>query len=168
MIAVLLSGHFDVIYRGEKASLEVDSRPVPWEKLFGGPIHVGRIHLDPGMHRVKIGDRMVQLCVALNEIEHDGPSDWRIHRVHTMSPEKDRCAECHDAETEGDRMIVGKVLSPYMCTACHTDRDVKLTHQELIQPLKSCDTCHLLHGSPYPSLLKAPQAEIQKQYAAVK
>lgn len=171
--AVLLSGNLDVIYQGDKyqgdkATLEVDSRPVPWEEFYGGPIRVGHVHLSPGMHRVKIGDRNVQLCVALNEMEHDGPSDWKIQHIHTMSAEKDRCAECHDAETRNGRMIVGKALIPELCVACHTDSEVKDTHEELIKPLKSCDNCHIMHGSPNDSLLKAPKAQIRKEYAAKK
>ena len=166
--SVLLSGHLDVIYRGDQKDLEVDSRPVAWEEFYNTPIHVGHLHLSPGMHRVKIGDRQVQLCVALNEMEHDGPSDWKIHRAHTMSAEKDRCAECHDADEREGRLIVGKVLSPDSCTACHTAGDLKETHQELIQPLKPCQTCHVLHGSPYKHLLKAPESQIREKYGAEK
>ena len=166
--SVLLSGRFDVIYRGEAASLEVDSRPVPWEESYVAPIHVGHLRLSPGIHRVKIGDRKIQLCVALNEMEHDGPSDWQIHRTHTMSAEKDRCAECHDTETRETRMIVGEVRTPNSCMACHTGKEVEEIHQELIQPLKPCQTCHALHGSPYPYLLKASEAQIRKQWGAEK
>ncbi len=166
--SVLLSGHLDIIYRGDQANLEVDSRPVDWEESYNAPIHVGHLHLSPGMHQVRIGDHKVQLCVALNEMEHDGPSDWKIHRVHTMSAEKDRCAECHDADEREGRLVVGKVLTPDSCTACHTDSDLKEPHQELIQPLKPCQTCHALHGSPYKHLLKAPETLIRKKYAAHK
>jgi hypothetical protein len=166
--AVLLSGHLDIIYRGDQANLEVDSRPVNWEESYNAPIHVGHLHLSPGMHHVKIGDHKVQLCVALNEMEHDGPSDWKIHRVHTMSAEKDRCAECHDADEREGRVIVGKVLTPDSCTACHTDSDLKEPHQELVQPLKPCQTCHALHGSPYKHLLKSPEPLIRKKYGAAK
>ena len=166
--SVLLSGHLDVIYQGDKADLEIDSRPVAWEDFYNAPVHVGHIHLSPGMHQVKIGDRSVQLCVALNEMEHDGPSDWQIHRVHTMSTEKDRCAECHDTETQDERLVVGKVLIPDSCAACHTESDLEEPHQELIQPLKPCQTCHALHGSPYKHLLKAPESLIRKKYGAAK
>ncbi len=166
--AVLLSGNIDVIYRGDKAELEVNSRSVAWEEFYDAPVRVGHVHLSPGIHRVKVGDRSVRLCVALNEMEHDGPSHWKIHRVHTMSAEKDRCAECHDAENREGRMLVGKVSIPDSCMTCHTDREVKDTHQELIQPLKSCDTCHAMHGSPYASLLKAPKTQIQKEYGVAK
>ncbi len=166
--SVLLSGNFDVIYCGGEATLEIDSRPIPWEESYVSPIRVGHVHLSPGVHRVKIGDRNVQLCVALNEMEHDAPSDWQIHRVHTMSAEKDRCAECHDAESQDKRVIVGKVLIPDSCMTCHTEREVKEIHHEFIQPLKSCQTCHTLHGSPHPSLLNAPAAQIRKEHAAAR
>jgi doubled CXXCH motif protein len=166
--AVLLSGHLDVIYRGNKTELEVDSRPVSWEESYDAPIHVGHLHLSPGMHRVKIGDRNVQLCVALNEMEHDGPSDWKIYRAHTMSSEKDRCAECHDADTQDGRMVVGKLMAPDSCMACHTQSEVKKPHADFIQPLKPCQTCHALHGSPYKHLLKAPEAQIRKQHVVQK
>ena len=166
--SVLLSGHLDVIYQGAEADLEVDSRPVQWEDLYDAPVHVGHIHLSPGMHHLKVGDRNVQLCVALNEMEHDGPSDWKIHRVHTMSTEKDRCAECHDVETRDGRLGVGKVLIPDSCTACHTANELEEHHQELVQPLKPCQTCHALHGSPYKNLLKAPESLIRQKYGAAK
>lgn len=166
--SVLLSGHFDVIYRGDDAPLQVDSHPMPWEDAYDAPIHVGHVHLSPGMHRVTIGDRKVQLCVALNEMEHDGPSDWKIYRSHTMSAEKDRCAECHDVQTDKNRMIVGKPLAPESCLACHTDTEVKEIHEDLIQPLKPCQTCHALHGSPNEHLLKAPVAQIRKEYGVAK
>lgn len=166
--SVLLSGHLDVIYRGDQADLEVDSRPVDWEEFYGAPIHVGHLHLSPGIHRVKIGDQKVQLCVALNEMEHDGPSDWKIYRAHTMSAERDRCAECHDAEPQEGHVAVGKVLIPDSCMACHTNDEVKETHQDVVQPLKPCQTCHALHGSPFQHLLKAPESQIREQYGVKK
>ncbi|MHB8899988.1 MAG: cytochrome c3 family protein [Thermoguttaceae bacterium] len=166
--AVMLSGNFDVIYRGSEAALAVDSRPVPWEDAYVDPIHVGRVRLNPGMHQVQIGDRKVQLCVALNEMEHEGPADWPIHRIHTMSAEKDRCAECHDTQSRESRFVVGDVMVPDSCMTCHADKEVKEVHQELVQPLPVCSTCHILHGSPNPSLLRAPAGEIRRQYGAPK
>lgn len=166
--SVLLSGHLDVIYRGGQAELEVDSHPVAWEECYDAPIHVGHLHLSPGVHRVQVGDQKVQLCVALNEMEHDGPSDWKIYRAHTMSAEKDRCAECHDAEPREGRLNVGRVLTPDSCMACHTTDEVKDTHEDIIQPLKPCQTCHALHGTPFPHLLKAPESQIRKQYGVQK
>jgi hypothetical protein len=164
--AVLLSGRFDVIYRGTDAPLEVDSRPVAWEDDYDAPVRVGNVRLSPGMHQVQIGEQKIELCIALNEMEHDGPSDWKIFRAHQMSNERDRCAECHETETREGRMVVEQVLAPDSCMACHTAGEVKEPHQDFIQPLESCQTCHLLHGSPYPSLLKAPKAQIRKKFAA--
>lgn len=163
--SVLLSGQLDVIYRGEKkAKLKVDSRDVPWEQLYDKPVQVGHLHLSPGIHRLQVGDLKVQTCVALNEMEYDAPSDWKIYRVHTMSAEKDRCAECHDAETRDGRMVVGPAIIPDLCMACHTESEVADTHKEIVQPLKSCDTCHVMHGTPYDHILKAPEAQIREKY----
>jgi predicted CXXCH cytochrome family protein len=166
--SVVLSGHFDVIYRGCDSSLKVDSKPVDWGDDMASPVRVLRLHLTPGMHSVEIGEKKIEVCVALNELEHDGPSDWKIFRSHSMGNDEERCGDCHDTESHQDQIQVGKPLIPDACISCHTAGDTKETHQALIQPLKLCHTCHAMHGSPNPSLLKAPKAEILKKYAAPK
>lgn len=166
--AVLLSGNLDVIYRGDEAELKVNSQAVPWQETYEAPIHVGHLHLSPGIHRLKIGDRQRLFCVALNEMEHDGPSEWKLHHVHTMSNEKDRCAECHDTATSNGRIAVKKALVPNSCTSCHTTDEIGEAHERLSRPLESCDACHRVHGSPYEFLLRAPKAKILEKYGAEK
>ena len=163
--AVLMSGNLDVIYRGDDVPLKVDSQVKSWESSYASPVRVGRLRLSPGMHRLEIGDRRIQLCVALNEMEHDGPSDWRIHKLHTMSPDDGRCAECHETKSNGQRLSVGQVRMPQACLDCHKPDELNETHRPLPVPPADCRRCHALHGSPFPSLLKAPKEKILDEFA---
>ena len=164
--SVRLSGHIDVIYRGQPLPLEVDAKPVEWEPDFAAPVQVGHLHLSPGMHQLKIGDESVEFCVALNELEHDAPSEWQIHRTHTMSNDEDRCAECHKTEDRNGKIRVGLLDVPQRCMDCHEPDELAEPHQDFLEPLPKCNTCHALHGSPYEALLNAPEKLIREKYGA--
>lgn len=163
--AVLMSGNLDVIYRGEDAPLKVDSQVTSWDSAYTSPVRVGHLHLSPGVHRLEIGDRRIQLCVALNEMEHDGPADWQIHKSHTMGSDVKRCAECHETRSNEAGLSVGQPRAPQACMDCHRTEEVKRTHQAFTDPPADCRQCHVLHGSPFPSLLKAPKQKILDQFA---
>lgn len=165
--AVLMSGNLDVIYRGGDTSLKVDSQPKDWDPNYASPVRVGHLHLSPGMHRLEIGERRILFCVALNEMEHDGPSDWPIHKLHTMSHEADRCTECHQTQPSGNRLAVGLARIPQACMECHRQDELKEPHQPFASLPADCRQCHALHGSPFPSLLKAPKQKILDQFTRV-
>lgn len=164
--SVLLSGRFDVIYRGEEVPLRVNSQERDWESSYASPVRVGHLRLSPGMHRLQIGDQSVEVCVALNEMEHDGPSDWPISRSHPMSPEEDRCADCHRTKWLDERLVVEQVRSPESCLGCHRAGDLEEPHEPFGGVPKDCRECHVLHASPYRPLLKAPRSKILEQHSA--
>ena len=157
--AVLLSGSFDVIWKGEGGALEVDGRPREWEP-FQPPLHVAHLRLSPGMHELRIGDRRRQLVVALNEEEHDGPDDWPQLRQHQMNTNENRCGDCHETSKQLDRTAVGELRSPHACLECHEPVDFEITHSHPLKPIEHCETCHALHGSPHKGLLKAPAKKL--------
>ena len=61
--AVLLSGHFDVIVRAEKADLVIDGRPQAWE-AFAPPVHVLHVSLDPGPHKLEAAGQTREFVVT--------------------------------------------------------------------------------------------------------
>ena len=164
--AVLLSGSIDVICKTDKPDFEIDSRKHEWE-FCGNPVRVARVRLFPGMHELRIGDKRIEVVVALNEDEHDGPADWKIQRTHKMENEPARCKACHEVDKKGGRVSVGKLKSNGACLKCHEAGDLKEDHPGITKPLEDCQTCHVLHGSPHKSLLKAPKLELLAEAADV-
>ena len=162
--AVLLSGNIDVICKTDKPDFEIDSQKHEWE-FVGKPIRVARVRLFPGMHELKIGDEKIEVVVALNEDEHDGPAEWKIQRSHKMDKGAARCKACHEVEKKDGQVSVGKLKSHEACLKCHEADDLKEEHPGIAKPLENCQTCHILHGSPYKSLLKAPKRELLAEYA---
>jgi predicted CXXCH cytochrome family protein len=157
--AVLLSGNIDVICKTDKPNFEIDSQKHEWE-FCGDPIRVARVRLFPGMHELKIGDKKIEIVVALNEDEHDGPADWKIQRSHKMDNDPSRCQACHEVDKKGGHLSVGKLKSHEACAKCHEAPNLKKDHPGITRPLENCQTCHALHGSPHKSLLKAPKLEL--------
>lgn len=156
--AVLMSGNFDVIVKGPCGPLQIDGRSVAW-KGFKPPIHVARVGLPPGWHELKIGDRQLDVVVALNQEEHDGPSNWPHVKSHTMSADANRCADCHESDETDGCVSVGDLKDQSACFECHDEDEFETIHLRPFDPAESCRKCHALHGSSRPSLLK-PSVEI--------
>ena len=157
--AVLLSGHIDVICKTDKPNFEIDSQKHEWE-FRGNPVRVARVRLFPGMHELKIGDKKIEVVVALNEDEHDGPADWKIQRSHKMENDPARCQACHEVDKKCGHVSVGKFKSHQACLKCHETADLKEEHPGIAKALEDCQTCHTIHGSPHKPLLKAPKGKL--------
>jgi predicted CXXCH cytochrome family protein len=157
--AVLLSGSIDVICETDQAEFEIDAKPHEWE-AFEGPVRAARVRLMPGLHELRIGQQLVEVVVALNEDEHDGPSDWKIYRTHEMDSDPTRCEDCHEAEEHDGRIEVGELKSFEACLECHTPIEFEEVHAHILEPLEACQMCHVLHGSPIKKLLKAPMRKL--------
>ena len=157
--AVLLSGSIDLICKTDKPDFEIDSQKHEWE-FFGKPIRVARVRLFPGIHELKIGDKKIEVVVALNEDEHDGPSNWKIQRSHKMDSDPSRCQACHEVSKKGGQVSVGELKGHEACLKCHTPIDFEVAHSHILEPLEACQMCHALHGSPHKSLLKAPMRKL--------
>ena len=157
--AVLLSGSFDVIIKAGEATLEVNGKPQEWEP-FEHPLHVAHLRLAPGIHELQFGRRRREIVVAMNEVEHDGPADWAIHRRHPMNTDQDRCSDCHETTEKQGRIAVGKPKSHEACFECHTSVDFDVTHSHPLEPIQHCEICHALHGSDREGLLKAPAKQL--------
>ncbi len=164
--AALLSGSFDVIVKADRPeladrlTLELGRQEVAWDKAYGGPVRVARLRLAPGVYELKVGDRVVRFGVALNEQEHDGPPQWPVVRSHTMEPDPDRCAACHENSSDTGQIRIGALRSYKACFGCHRSVEFELRHAHPLQPLENCQTCHALHGSSRKALLKAPVKQL--------
>lgn len=153
--AVLMSGTFDVICRTDADTLEVNGQAVQWDEFFS-PVRVARLRLPPGVYEIRVGDRKLDVVVAMNEKEHDGPEDWRYHYRHRLKSTAARCGDCHETERQDGQTSVGDLKSHEACMKCHTEIDFEVTHSHILEPLQECWMCHSLHGSTSKSLLKAP------------
>jgi predicted CXXCH cytochrome family protein len=160
--AVLMSGRIDVIIKSPDGKLEVDGEPCAAEP-FQSPLQVKRLWLDPGMHEIRAGDQRVEFVVALNEIEHDGPSDWKIVRSHPIEPGDDRCGVCHETERKDGLLEVIGIPSDETCLDCHTASKVEAIHPHAMELVQSCRLCHVIHGSLHKRLLKAPAKDLCDQ-----
>lgn len=157
--SVLLSNSIDVICKfagEEEPALVIDGEPAEWDPIVGSTRAV-RVRLEPGVHELKVGDQEVRCVVAINELDHDGPSDWPIQRSHYISRKEDRCARCHETEQQNELINVGQFKGPETCIECHDLTDFEANHMHVYQPLEACHSCHAIHGSTEEeALLKAP------------
>lgn len=160
--AVLMSGRIDIIAQLPEGKLEVDGEPCPSEP-FQSPLQVARIWLDPGRHEIRAAGRRTEFVVALNEMEHDGPSDWKIVRSHPIEPGEDRCGDCHETESRNGLLEVIGIPSDETCLDCHTAGKVESIHPHAVELLQSCQSCHTMHGALHRRLLKAPAKELCDQ-----
>jgi len=157
--AVLLSGSFDVITKAGEGTLKVDGTPRQWGP-FKPPIRVAPVGLDPGLHELKIGNRRLEVVVALNAEEHDGPADWEVFERHSIGDGQDRCADCHKTERQDGQIAVGELMPYTACFGCHDSVEFDVTHSHPLEPLEHCQMCHALHGSSRKGLLKAPVKQL--------
>lgn len=152
--AVLMVGTFYVIVKGGEGDLFVDGQRQSWE-AFAPPLRVAKVGLYPGLHEIRVGRRTIRFSVALNEEEFEGPRDWPIYRLHTISAHE-QCGACHVVGRSGDGLTSLEGLrGPSACFACHRRTDFEARHSHPFSPLEHCQNCHALHGSPRKSLLKA-------------
>ena len=152
--AVLLSGTFDVITKTSTQALQLDGRPLKSEP-FEPPLRVAHVGVSPGWHELRVGDRLIEFVVAMNEEEHDGPADWPIHRRHPMNADADRCSDCHETTARNGHTLVGDLRSHEACFECHQLAEHEDIHDFPLEDHESCQMCHAVHGSNGPSLLKA-------------
>jgi len=151
--AVLLVGTFYVIVKGE-GELFVDGQRQPWEP-FAPPLRVAKVGLYPGLHEIRVGRRTISFSVALNEEEFEGPRNWPLYRLHTISAHQ-QCEACHVvSRSAGGLASIEGLKGPSACFACHRRTDFEARHSHPFPPLEHCQNCHALHGSPRKSLLKA-------------
>lgn len=153
--AVLMSGTFDVICRTDGDTLFVNGQAKEWDE-FSSPVRVARLRLPPGVYEIRVGECKLDVVVAMNEEEHDGPEDWPYHYRHRIKSSPRRCAVCHETEQQDGQTSVGELKSYEACMKCHTEIDFEVTHSHILEPLQECWMCHSLHGSTDKSLLKAP------------
>ncbi len=151
--AVLLSGNLDIIAESPHGRIELDGKPCQCEP-FASPLCVAHVWLDPGMHELRVGDQRSQFVVALNEMEHDGPRDWKIYRFHDLEPDDRRCGACHVVQLEGDVTRVTGLPTDDICMKCHEASEMRAIESHQVQPRQACRTCHAIHGAPIKMLLK--------------
>jgi len=158
--AVVPSGDFDVICRGDAVSLRADGERIPWES-FEPPLKVAHVSLYCGPNMLEIGDRRVEVFVAETAAEPGGPKDWPMVRKHPISGSgEDRCAKCHETEARGDGAAVGRLAGYKACFECHDAVEFEEIHSHPLEPIEHCQMCHGLHGSTEKKLLKAPVKEL--------
>ncbi len=151
--AVLSSGDFYVICKGDVGGLAVDGESRPWGP-FAEPLHVVRVRLTPGTHEVRVGDRKVAVCVAAEGQE--APAGWETYRLHPIEAGGGACGRCHEtAQRDGRTEVKGP--KPFAaCLECHKPAEFEAKHSHPLDPLKHCGSCHAPHGSPRKGLLKPP------------
>lgn len=159
---ILLSGRFDVICKAKPgARLTVDGREQSWEP-FQPPVFAARVGLSPGIHEIGVNDKVLEICVALNEEEHDAPSDWQFAYKHALMSGEKRCDKCHQASHQKGVTTVGKWKGYKACLECHSPIEFEATHAHPLEPLEPCQMCHAVHGAKRKGLLKAPIKQLCK------
>jgi predicted CXXCH cytochrome family protein len=161
---VVESGKFDLLCLTPKTEaglpprpqLRVDGKPGRWEP-YEAPTLLSRLELSAGRHEIAIGPKILRIHVPGTPGAAEEPLGWPVYRSHLGATEgwKD-CATCHEVAKGDNGTVVGNPREPSACSQCHPSVDFELTHFHLEEPLASCHTCHALHGSSSPSLLRAP------------
>jgi hypothetical protein len=152
--AVLLSGHFDVIVRAERADLSIDGRPQAWE-AFAPPVHVLRVSLEPGPHKLEVAGQSREFVVVAYGDDPAAPAGWPTFRRHPINSQEHRCGDCHQLSHRDGQLVLGALKGHQACFECHHKAGFDAAHAQLPGPLESCRTCHALHASSRKSFLKA-------------
>jgi hypothetical protein len=152
--AVLLSGHFDVIVWAQQADLLIDGRPQAWE-AFAPPVHVLRVSLDPGPHKLEAAGQTREFVVTRYSDDPAAPQGWPTFRRHPINSEEERCGDCHQLRRRDGQLVLGELKGHRACFECHHKAGVDAAHARLPGPLESCRACHALHASDRKSFLKA-------------
>ncbi len=157
--AVLASGDFYVICRGGQPDLAIDGIGRSWDP-FADPLKVARLHLEPGQHEIRIGDRKIAVRVG----GKGGADGWETYAMHPIAKRGNACGNCHQTSerrtahgVSGQSEVAVEAPKPYTaCLECHKPLEFEAVHSHPLEPLKHCGSCHHLHGSPVKGLLQAP------------
>lgn len=140
--------------------LKVDGKPRRWEAT-APPMLLARLDLTPGFHTIAIGKLRIRIYVQGDDTPPQKFCDWPTFRSHPGSAEgRKNCADCHEARKRNGRQAVGAFRGAAACQHCHSPGQFELVHFHPERPLAACQECHALHGSPRPSLLRAPAKEL--------
>ncbi len=155
--AVILSGSFDVVAKGNPAPVSVNGLAVECE-AFRSPLRVARVHLSAGMNTIQVGDRKCRLYFARYPDDEDAPRGWPAVKWHPIDEQEGagRCAECHETKKLDGLVSVGDFLGYKACLKCHKEVEFEAIHAHPLEPLEPCQMCHGIHGSTEKGLLKAP------------
>jgi len=158
--AVLPSGDFDVICRGEDARLRVDGELHRWEP-FDPPVRVAHVSLYCGPNTIQIGKKRVEVFVAETALRPGGPEGWPMWRKHPISGSGTaRCADCHKIEGRGDGAALGPFAGYKACFECHEAVEFEAIHAHPLEPIEACQMCHSVHAAKEKHLLKAPAKKL--------
>ncbi len=86
----------------------------------------------------------------------------RVHASPTSLEEALDCTQCHEARS-ADQPTLGVSSIPAVCHTCHTDVDLSLAHEHVMEFLAKCQMCHDPHASTRPSLLIDTRAQVCAQ-----
>ena len=150
----------------EPGEVKFNGEPVSWNPRFVGNVRVTDLWLDIGWQKMEVNGQKFRFAMGQNDIDHVGPKEWPVVRLHNMKPGPNPCAECHQCEKEDRKIRVGELKPPQdACFHCHevpklTEQHEKVKLEENWQ--ESCRDCHYLHVSPYPYLLRKPKEGYMK------
>ena len=126
-------------------------RAAPWG-AFAEPLKVAHVRLDPGQHEIRIGDRKLTVRIG-GKGESEG---WETYSMHPTAARGIGCGNCHQTSERGGQTVIEAPKPFSNCMECHKATAFEAAHSHPLDPLKSCGSCHHLHGAPGKSLLKAP------------
>lgn len=143
---------------GVAPELQVDGEVHPWEPSEA-PVRVSRLELSPGKHVITLGEGELTFFVSGRGVE--APPDWPTVRPHPpIGGDWKQCKFCHEVEDRGGRKKRGPFMGYKACYYCHSETDFGAIHSHVEEPLNACESCHDLHASSRPSLLRAPAREL--------
>ncbi len=155
-----------MIMKGEPAELKVNGVTKKWNERFVGDVHATMLGLEIGMVNLEIGEEKCRLAFGQNEMDHVGPKDWKVNRMHNMKPGPNPCMECHECQREDKNVRVGELNPPdKACFHCHeTDLITKQHANTQVEEnwMQHCKDCHFIHMSPHKYLLRKPREEYLK------
>jgi predicted CXXCH cytochrome family protein len=112
--------------------------------------------LSPGRHVLSADGRKARLFRSARADGSGGPAGWPLFRPHLPVAESagsPACGPCHEESRPARNRTLGGVRTPAACHTCHTEADLQLKHNHIMDMLSRCWTCHDPHGSARSKLL---------------
>lgn len=160
-----------MILKGTPGTIRVNGVEKKWNPRFIGDVCVADLRLDVGLVKVEISQEngpadVINFSVGMNDIEHAGPPEWKMYRMHNMKPGPNPCMWCHEYKKEDATVAIGELNPPEKaCFKCHERPLITKQHKNTVITenwLEICSSCHFLHASPYKFLLRKPRSEYLK------
>jgi hypothetical protein len=121
--------------------LLIDNAPLLWEEQFGNNTWFARLHLQAGLHRVRVEESESEFFVETWDSPMQSPEEWAWNRPHPNTDKTNRCTDCH----ERSHQAIGAWKGIGSCFGCHDEEEHAARHADIPSSSNRCLRCHTIH-----------------------